>query len=113
MIAINLRDEASKILNLFEYRVIARMNGHTFTLVKAAERTLDFHIHEGSDEVFYIVEGTMKIEFRDRIVDLSPGEMCVVPKGVEHRPICDTPVTAMLLEADGTLTPDNTGGALK
>ena len=66
-----------------------------------------------SDEVSHIVEGKMKLEFRDRIVHLSAGEMCVVPKGVEHRPICDSAVTAMLIEVDGTLTLDNIGGTYK
>ena len=109
----NLKAEASKIQNLFEYKTIAKMNGHNFTLIKAQNRTLDFHTHQDSDEVFYIVEGRMMLEFRDRIVDLNTGEMCVVPKGTEHRPVCETEVTAMLIEIDGTLTPDNTGGTYK
>ena len=110
---INLKAEAARIENLFEYKTIARMNGHTFTLIKAKDRTLDFHVHQESDEVFYILEGNMKLEFRDRIVQLNEGEMCVVPKGVEHRPVCDSLVTAMLIEVEGTLTPDNTGGTYK
>lgn len=110
MKVINLKEEASKIENLYEYKTIAHMNGHMFTLVKAKNRTLDFHTHPDSDEVFFIVEGSMKLEFRDKIVELKSGEMCVVPKGVEHRPICETDVTTMLIERDGTLTPDNTGG---
>ncbi len=110
MKAINLKTEAAKIQNLFEYKTIAKMNGHIFTLIKAKDRTLDFHTHQDSDEVFYIVEGQMKLEFRDKMVHLNSGEMCVVPKGIEHRPVCETQVTAMLIEIDGTLTPDNTGG---
>ena len=110
MEAINLKAEAAKIQNLFEYKTIAKMNGHVFTLVKAKDRTLDFHTHEASDEVFYILEGQMKLEFRDRMVHLNTGEMYVVPKGLEHRPVCETDVSVMLIEADGTLTPDNTGG---
>lgn len=113
MKAINLKLEASKIQNLFEYKTIATMNNHNFTLIKAKDRTLDFHTHKNSDEVFYIVDGQMKLEFRDRVVDLNTGEMCVVPKGTEHRPICETEVTAMLIEIDGTLTADNTGGTYK
>jgi len=113
MKAINLVAEAAKIQNLFEYKTIAKMNGHNFTLIKAKDRTLDFHTHQDSDEVFFIVEGQMKLEFRDDIVHLNAGEMCVVPKGIEHRPVCETDVTAMLIELDGTLTPDNTGGAYK
>lgn len=70
MDAINIKKEASKINELFEYKVIAQMNNHNFTLVKAKNRTLDFHIHPESDEVFMIVEGEMKIEFKDKIVNL-------------------------------------------
>jgi mannose-6-phosphate isomerase-like protein (cupin superfamily) len=113
MKAINLKEEASKIKNLFEYKTIAKMNSHNFTLIKAKNRTLDFHSHPDSDEVFFIVEGRMKLEFKDKIVELNAGEMCVVPKGIEHRPICDTDVTTMLIELDGTLTPDNTGGTYR
>lgn len=75
--------------------------------------SLDFHAHQDSDEVFYIVEGRMKLEFKDKMVHLNAGEMCVVPKGIEHRPVCETEVTAMLIEIDGTLTPNNTGGTDK
>jgi mannose-6-phosphate isomerase-like protein (cupin superfamily) len=113
MEAINLKEEALKIKKLFEYKTIAIMNGHIFTLVKAKDRTLDFHAHQDSDEVFFIVEGQMKLEFRDRIVQLNAGEMIVVPKGTEHRPVCETEVTTMLIEIDGTLAPDNTGGTYK
>jgi mannose-6-phosphate isomerase-like protein (cupin superfamily) len=113
MEAINLKAEASKIHNLFEYKTIARMNGHSFTLIKAKDRTLEFHVHPDSDEVFYIIEGRMKLDFRDRTVTLNTGEMCVVPKGTEHRPVCETEVTTLLIELDGTLTPDNTGGTYR
>ncbi len=113
MEAINLKEEADKIENLFEYKTIANMNGHSFTLIKANNRTLDFHTHPDSDEVFFIVEGEMKLEFTDKIIEIKAGEMCVVPKGVKHRPVCETDVTALLIELSGTLSPDNTGGAYK
>jgi mannose-6-phosphate isomerase-like protein (cupin superfamily) len=113
MRAINLEQEAQAIDTLFEYRTIARMNEHTFTLVKAENRTLDFHAHPDSDEVFLIVDGAMKLEFEDHIVELTAGEMCVVPRGTTHRPVCEGEVTAMLIELDGTLTSDNTGGTYR
>ena len=113
MEVINLKAEASRIQNLFEYKNIAKMNGHDFTLVKARNRTLDFHAHPDSDELFFVVEGEMKLEFREKIVELKTGEMCVVPKGAEHRPVCESEVTVMLIEMAGTLTPDNTGGTYK
>ena len=108
---INLKEEANKINELNKYTVISKMNNYNFTLIKTTKRILDFHSHKDTDEVFFVVEGRMKLEFRNKIVELREGEMCVVPKGVEHRPVCDTDVTCMLIEPDGTLTPDNTGGS--
>lgn len=110
---LNLEEIGKQIPKLFEYNVFARVNDHTFTLVRVKDRTLDFHIHEDSDEVFYIVNGEMKIEYRNKKVNLKTGDMCVVPKGVEHRPICTSEVTCLLIEKDGTLTADNTGGTYK
>ena len=80
MKVINLKEEGSKIPNLYQYEVIAKMNGHNFTIVRVKDRTLEFHIHPDSDEVFFIVNGKMKLEFRDKTVELDTGEMCVVPR---------------------------------
>ncbi len=113
MEVIHLKEQGSKIPDLFQYDVIAKMNNHNFTLVRVKERTLDFHSHPDSDEVFFIVEGEMKLEFREKTVELKTGDMCVVPKGTEHRPICTTEVTCLLIEKEGTLTAENTGGTYK
>lgn len=110
MESVNLLVEAGKIKGLFQYHQIAEMNGHSFTLIKAESRTLDFHLHEESDEVFLIIEGEMALEFEDEMVHLKQGEMFVVPKGVMHRPVCTAPVTALLIEKVGTLNKQNTGG---
>ena len=108
MEVINLKEIGAQIPDLYQYEVVARMNNHTFTLVRVKDRTLDFHNHPDSDEVFLVVDGKMKLEFRSKIVDLNTGDMCVVPKGVEHRPICTSEVTCLLIESEGTLTPQNT-----
>ncbi len=113
MEVINLREIGSQIPNLYQYEVIAKMNNHNFTMVRVKDRTLDFHTHPDSDEVFFVVDGKMKLEFRGKTVDLNTGEMCVVPKGIEHRPICTTEVTCLLIEHEGTLTPENTDGTYK
>ena len=113
MEVINLKDRAAQIPNLYQYEVIAKMNNHNFTLVRVEDRTLDFHKHTESDEVFLIVDGKMKLEFKDKMVELNAGEMCVVPKGVEHRPISTSEVTCLLIEAEGTLTAENTGGTYR
>ncbi len=110
MEVINLKEKGLKIPNLYQYETIAKMNDHNFTLVRVSNRTLDFHTHPDSDEVFMIIKGEMKLEFKDRIVELKEGDMCVVPKGIEHRPICTTEVLCLLIEKENTLTPENTGG---
>ena len=113
MEVINLKEKGSQIPNLYQYEVIAKMNNHNFTMVRVKDRSLDFHTHPDSDEVFFIIDGKMKLEFRDNTVELNTGEMCVVPKGIEHRPICTTEVTCLLIEKEGTLTAENTGGTYK
>lgn len=95
-------------VGLFQYKELGRMNGHSFTLIKATAATMDFHSHPDSDDAFLVVEGEMKLEFEDRIVPLKAGELCIVPKGVRHRPIVETTVTNLLIEQAGTLTADNT-----
>lgn len=109
---LNLKELGQSIPERYRYEIVAKVNDHDFTLVRVKDRTLDFHIHEDSDEVFFIVSGKMKIEFRDESVDLAEGEMCVVPKGVEHRPVCVSEVICLLIEKRGTLTPENTRGTI-
>lgn len=81
------------------------MNDYQFKLVKLLG---DFvlHSHNDTDEVFIVIEGEMKIEFRDGEVTLSKGEMYVVPKGVEHKPFAEKECQVMLVEPKGVV---NTG----
>lgn len=86
------------------------MDEHTLTLMRVGDRILNFHSHSESDEAFLVVSGPMDLEFRDRTVTLNEGDMCVGPKGTTHRPVCTSEATCLLIEQEGTLTPDNTGG---
>jgi mannose-6-phosphate isomerase-like protein (cupin superfamily) len=99
-------------LTLDSYLKLGRLNDHVLTVIRTEERVLDFHVHERSDEMFYVIEGTMGVEFDDGVVTLEAGEFVVVPAGARHRPVCHAPVTCLLIEKDGTLTGENTGGAL-
>jgi len=110
MQVVNLKETGAKIPNLYQYEIIATMNNQNFTLVRVKDRVLDFHTHPESDEVFYIVDGKMKLEFRDRVVGLDTGDMCVVPKGIEHRPVCTSEVICLIIDSSETLAPENTGG---
>ena len=88
-------------------RVIAEMNDYQFKLVRIQGEFV-WHRHDDTDEVFIVIDGRMRIAFRDGHVDLGPGEMFVVPKGVEHCPSAEGECRLMLIEPRGVV---NTGGA--
>ena len=110
---INLRNEVNSINQLFEYKEICKLNNHIFNVLKAENRTLDFHSHDSSDELFYCIEGQFDIEFKDGKTHLCEGDFIIVPKGTRHRPVCKTLVKCLLIEVEGTLNKDNTGGTYK
>jgi mannose-6-phosphate isomerase-like protein (cupin superfamily) len=74
---------------------------------------LDFHVHEKSDELFYVIEGTFDIELDNGIITMKEGDLIIIPKGIRHRPICKSLVKCLLIEFDGTLNKENTGGTYK
>ncbi len=86
-------------------KIIAELNGQQ---VKVAhmEGAYIWHSHAGEDELFYLLSGRLDMELRDRTVELSPGELLVVPRGVEHRPVAHGPVQCLMFEP---ATTRNTG----
>ena len=110
---INLKDSANSIDELFLYKRIGTLNNHMLNVLQAENRTLDLHIHENSDEMFYCIEGEFDIEFEDGLTHLNDGDFIIIPKGTKHRPVCKTLVKCLLIEVEGTLNKDNTGGAYK
>ncbi|MDD4492731.1 MAG: cupin domain-containing protein [Eubacteriales bacterium] len=107
---INLSEKVDSVSGLFEYLRIGTMNDHMLNVLQSENRTLDFHIHESSDEMFYCIEGEFDIEFEDGMTHLCAGELIIIPKGTKHRPVCKGLVKCLLIEVDGTLNKDNTGG---
>jgi mannose-6-phosphate isomerase-like protein (cupin superfamily) len=101
-----LADKFSRITDHFRPRVIAQLNGQE---VKAAKVKGEFiwHHHEHEDELFLVVRGALRIEFRDRAVTLGPGEMVVVPRGVEHRPVAEEETEILLFEPAATRNTGN------
>jgi mannose-6-phosphate isomerase-like protein (cupin superfamily) len=87
-------------------KVVAELNGQEVKLVKI-KGEFPWHQHDSEDEMFLAVRGTLRIEFRDRVVELSPGEFVVVPRGVEHRPVADEEVEVMLFEPAGVRNTGN------
>lgn len=82
-------------------RVIAELDDH-YVKVAKLNGTLCWHAHEAEDELFYVLSGQLKIEMRDRTVELGSGDLFVVPKGVEHNPIADAECLVMLVERKST-----------
>lgn len=103
--AININNKLSKFNEYWSPKVISEMNDYQFKLVKLLGDFV-WHSHNDTDEVFIVIEGEMKIEFRDGEVTLSKGEMYVVPKGVEHKPFAEKECQVMLVEPKGVV---NTG----
>lgn len=103
--AINLQDKFAKFSEHWSPRVVAEMNDYQFKLAKIKDDFV-WHDHKTTDEVFIVIEGSMSIEFREGKVDLSEGEMFVVPKGVEHKPYAENECKIMFIEPRGI---SNTG----
>jgi mannose-6-phosphate isomerase-like protein (cupin superfamily) len=81
-------------------KVIAEMNDYQFKLVKLQGDFL-WHHHSDTDEAFIVIQGTLRIDFRNGAVHLGPGEMFVVPKGVEHKPFAEDETRVLLVEPRG------------
>ena len=105
--AINLRDKLAKFADQWAPKVVAEMNDYQFKLAKIQGEFV-WHSHDETDEVFIVIDGEMSIELRDGRVELKAGEMFVVPKGVEHKPVANGECQMMLVEPAGTV---NTGDA--
>jgi mannose-6-phosphate isomerase-like protein (cupin superfamily) len=110
-IPINFRDKLGLFAEPWTPRVVAEMNDYQFKLVKLHGEFV-WHNHAETDEVFIVIDGAMRIEFRDGRVDLRAGEMFVVPKGVEHKPVADSICSVMLVEPRGVVNTGAAGGAL-
>ena len=108
---ISLRDKFSKFSEVFQPKVIARMNDYEFKLARAKGEFV-WHSHTDTDEVFLIVEGELRIDFRDGSVTLKPGELFVVPRGKEHKPFAAEECKLMLIEPAGTVNTGDAGGKL-
>ena len=87
------------------------MNGQHVKLVKLKGEFV-WHHHDNEDELFFVISGILKMEFRDKTVEIHPNEFIIVPRGVEHRPVADNEVSIMLFEPNTTLNTGNTRGDL-
>jgi mannose-6-phosphate isomerase-like protein (cupin superfamily) len=103
--AINFAQKLSLFADQWQPRVVAELNDYQFKVVKL-EGDFVWHRHADTDEAFLVLDGTLRIDFRDGAVDISAGEMYVVPRGVEHKPCAAREVKLLLIEPRGVV---NTG----
>ena len=108
---VNFAEKFSKIKELHSYKVIAQMNNYYFKLVRA-RREFIWHQHLETDEVFMVIAGNLVIELRDKTLNLTEGEMVVIPKGVEHKPSYKEECRVLLIEPKGTVNTGTAGGNL-
>jgi len=104
---LNLADKLALVDDHWHPRIVAELNGQAVKVVKV-QGTFVWHHHEVEDELFLVLRGRLRMDFRDRAVWLEEGEAIVVPRGVEHRPHADEEASILLFEPASTL---NTGNA--
>lgn len=104
--AINFQQKFSLFTEQWQPRVVAEMNDYQFKVARL-EGDFIWHDHKDTDETFIVLEGNLRIDFRDGSVNLAAGEMFVVPKGVEHKPFADGEVKLLLIEPRGVTNTGN------
>lgn len=105
MPAINLASKLSTFSDYWKPRTVGTFNGHDLMVLKVKGEFV-WHTHADTDDFFFVLSGKMHVEMRDGTVELGPGEMYVVPKGVEHRTVASEEAHLLLIEPTGT---PNTG----
>ncbi|HEX7774689.1 MAG TPA: cupin domain-containing protein, partial [Pyrinomonadaceae bacterium] len=106
---INFQQKFSLFTEQWQPKVVAEMNDYEFKVVRI-EGDFIWHDHKDTDETFIVLEGDLRIDFREGFVNLSAGEMFVVPKGVEHKPFADREVKLLLIEPRGVTNTGHEGG---
>ena len=104
---VNITEKLSLFSDYWNPKIVGELNGQHVKLVKLKGEFV-WHSHEHEDEMFYVLNGVLQMEFRDKTVEVAENEFIIVPKGVEHRPVAKEEVSIMLFEPATTL---NTGDA--
>jgi len=103
---VRLADKLAQFSEYWSPKIVGELNGQLVKVVKF-HGPFVWHHHDQEDELFYVVRGRFRVEFRDRHVSVEQGEFIIVPRGVEHRPVADEPVEVMLFEPATTLNTGN------
>jgi len=107
--SINLRQKFGLFTEHWAPKVVAEMNDYQFKIAKV-QGDFIWHDHKDTDETFIVIEGNLRIDFRDGAVHIGAGEMFIVPRGVEHKPYAENEVHVLLIEPRGLLNTGDAGG---
>ena len=108
---VDLADKLSQFTDLWSPKVVARLNDAEVKVVKV-QGEFTWHRHDDTDELFLVLDGELTIQLRDGDVTLTAGQLYVVPRGVEHCPVAEGEVSAVLIEPIGVVNTGDAGGAL-
>jgi mannose-6-phosphate isomerase-like protein (cupin superfamily) len=103
---VRLAEKFAAIHDHWNPRIVGELNGQQVKLVKI-RGVFDWHHHDLEDELFLVHRGSFRMEFRDRAIELTPGDILIVPRGVEHRPVADEETEILLFEPASTLNTGN------
>jgi mannose-6-phosphate isomerase-like protein (cupin superfamily) len=103
---INLLEKFGLFSEHWSPKIVGELNGQQVKLAKLKGEFI-FHQHENEDELFLVIKGILKMEFRDKTVELNEGEVLIVPRGVEHKPVADEEAWLLLFEPASTLNTGN------
>ena len=108
---VNIASKLQQFSDYFNPRIVGELNGQHVKIVKLKGDFI-WHHHDEEDEMFLIIEGSLTMELRDKIITLDKGEFIIIPKGTEHRPVAKEEVHLMLFEPASTLNTGNTRSEL-
>jgi mannose-6-phosphate isomerase-like protein (cupin superfamily) len=103
---VNLSEKLARITEYWNPHIVGELNGQQVRLARVKGDFI-WHSHENEDELFLVLEGELRLEFRDGKVTLGPGEFQIVPRGVEHRPVAEEEVHLLMFEPASTLNTGN------
>jgi len=106
---VNISNKFKLITEQWDPKIIAQLNDYHFKIAKIQGEFI-WHNHPDTDEVFLVMDGNLIIHLRDRKLELMQGEMCVIPKGVEHKPMAEEECQILMVEPFGTLNTGDAGG---
>lgn len=103
---VNVEEKLALIHDYWNPKIVGELNNQQVKLVKFKGEFV-FHKHDNEDEMFFVLKGSFKMEYRDKTITINENEFLIVPRGVEHKPVADEEVSVMLFEPASTLNTGN------